>query len=168
MRPTPRFCPQCGGPLNWRERFGRLRPVCTVCAYTIYFDPKVAVAALVTQDESILLVRRLNDPGRGKWALPAGFVDADEDPQQALCREVEEETGLRVAVTGLIGLFHRPDPDGVADLVIAYAAEPVGGALRAGDDAGDAGWFSGRALDALPIALATTERLLAWWREGRA
>ena len=166
--PEPRYCPQCGGPLAWRERFGRQRPVCTVCDHTVFFDPKVAVVALVTQGESVLLVRRLNDPGRGKWALPAGFVDADEDPQAALCREVEEETGLLVVVTGLIGPYHRPDPDGMADLVIGHSAVPEGGVLAAGDDAGAAGWFNGEALETLPIALAATERLLAWWRERRA
>lgn len=167
MRPQPKFCPQCGGPLVWRERFGRPRPVCAQCDHTVFFDPKVAVVGLITQGESVLLVRRLNDPGRGKWALPAGFVDADEDPAQALCREVAEETGLRVTLGGLIGVYHRPDLDGMADLVIAYSATVTGGVLAAGDDAGAAEWFSGAALDTLPIALATTERLLAWWREGR-
>ncbi|MFN8379326.1 MAG: NUDIX hydrolase [Anaerolineae bacterium] len=167
-RPEPRFCPQCGAPLTWRERFGRQRPVCTACNHTVFFDPKVAVVALVTQGDTILLVRRHNDPGQGKWALPAGFVDSDEDPQLAVRREVEEETGVRVATTGLIGLYHRPDPDGLADIVIAYSAVPAGGTLRAGDDAEDAGWFSEFSLETLPIALATTERLLADWRIRRA
>lgn len=168
MRSTPRFCPQCGGPLEWRERFGRLRPVCTLCGQTVFLDPKVAVVALVTSGDTVLLVRRHNDPGRGLWALPAGFLDPDEDPEAAVCREVEEETGLRVTPAGLIGLFHRPDPDGLADLVIAYSATASGGMLCAGDDADEAGWFSAQALATLPLALATTERLLFWWREQRA
>ncbi|MBL8147490.1 MAG: hypothetical protein JNL34_14000 [Anaerolineae bacterium] len=74
---------------------------------------------------------------------------------------------MRVAVTGLIGLYHRPDPDGMADLVIGYSAVYTGGVLAAGDDASEAGWFSGEALENLPLALATTERLLAWWHELR-
>ncbi len=163
-RPSPRFCPQCGAPLTTRERFGRPRPVCTVCDHTVFIDPKVAVVVLLTRDDEVLLVRRINEPGRGLWALPAGFVDPDEDPRTAAIRETEEETGLEVEITSLIGLFHRPDPDGLADLVIAYSALPIGGRLRAGDDASAAHWFAAGALDELSIALATTERLLVWWR----
>lgn len=164
-RPPPRFCPQCGAPLTSRARFGRQRPVCTACDHTVFIDPKVAVVVLITRDEEVLLVQRANDPGRGKWALPAGFVDPDEDPRAAAIREAGEETGLEVEITSLIGLFHRPDEDGLADLVIAYSALPVGGSLRAGDDASAACWFSAAALDGLATALATTERLLVWWRK---
>jgi ADP-ribose pyrophosphatase YjhB (NUDIX family) len=165
-RPLPRFCPQCGAPLVERERFGRLRPVCSACDHTVFVDPKVAVAVLVTRDDAVLLVRRQNDPGRGQWALPAGFVDADEDPQEAARREAQEETGVLITQVRLIGIFHRPDPDGLADLVIVYSAEAAGGALRAGDDAEDANWFRASDLDSLPIALRTTRRLLAWWQNG--
>lgn len=164
-RPPPRFCPQCGAPLTMRERFGRPRPVCTVCDGTVFIDPKVAVAVLITRGEEVLLVQRANDPGRGKWALPAGFIDPDEDPRAAAVREAAEETGLEIEITGLIGLFHRPDKDGLADLVIAYSALPVGGSLQAGDDASAARWIHAAALDDLPTALATTGRLLVWWRE---
>jgi ADP-ribose pyrophosphatase YjhB (NUDIX family) len=163
-RPLPRFCPQCGAPLTLRERFGRPRPVCTLCDHTVFIDPKVAVVILVTRSDEVLLVQRVHDPGRGNWALPAGFIDPDEDPRAAALRETREETGLEVEITGLIGLFHRPDPDGLADLVIAYSAMPVGGVLCAGDDASAARWFGAAALDTVPTALATTERLLAWWR----
>jgi acetyl-CoA carboxylase carboxyl transferase subunit beta len=93
-------------------------------------------------------------------------VDPDEDPGAAAVRETAEETGIRISITGLIGLFHRPDPEGLADIVIAYRAEPLDDTLCAGDDADDAGWFSGPELDGLPIALATTRRLLTAWRAG--
>lgn len=158
------YCAYCGAPLELRERFGKLRPVCVGCGHTVFFDPKVAVVAFVTQGEQVLLVKRLNEPGRGKWALPAGFVDADEDPQVAVCRETEEETGVRIAADAILDVLHRPDREGLADIIIAYAAHPVGGALCAGDDADEAAWF---AIDQLPeIALTTTERLIARWQAG--
>lgn len=167
VRESP-FCPQCGAPTEARERFGRLRPVCMGCGHTVYFDPKVAVVAFIVQEtqgvEAVLLVQRAHDPGRGCWALPAGFIEPDEAPSAALTREVAEETGLRVQVTALIGLLHRPDPDGMADLVIAYRAQVVGGILLAGDDASAVGWFRQDALP--PIALATTDRLIASWGAG--
>lgn len=165
-RPQPHFCPQCGAALAEHERFGRVRPVCPACDHTVFLDPKVAVAVLVLHEDAALLVRRKNDPGQGKWALPAGFMDPDEDPMETARREVLEETGIEITRPRLIALLHRPDPDGLADLVIAYRAEAAGGALHAADDADDAGWFRGSELETLPIALLTTRRLLAWWRAG--
>ncbi len=146
------------------ERFGRLRPVCPNCGRVVFYDPKVAVVIFVTDGDQLLLVKRRNDPGSGCWALPAGFIDADEDPKTAAIRETQEETGLVVAVDRLIDLLHRPDDDGLADLVIAYRAHVVGGSLAADDDADDAAWF---ARDDLPeTALATTEALIKRWRAG--
>jgi ADP-ribose pyrophosphatase YjhB (NUDIX family) len=159
-----RYCPRCGAALHQRERFGRVRPVCAVCDYTVFFDPKVAVVAFVVEDSAVLMVKRAHDPAKGLWALPAGFVDPDEDPAAAAARETLEETGVEVAVERLVTLLHRPDEGGLADLVIAYTARPVGGMLQAGDDAEDVGWFR---RDALPaVALATTRRLLDMWARG--
>lgn len=165
-----RFCPRCGAPVELRERFGKLRPVCTACGHTVFIDPKVAVAALVTRQtstgEEILLIKRANEPGRGKWSVPAGFVEPEEDPRAAVERETFEETGIAVTVDRLITLLHRPDPDGLADIVLIYAAHPVDSSsvLRAEDDAEAVGWFS---RDALPeIALASTHYLIERWLAG--
>ncbi len=145
-------------------RFGRLRPVCPNCGHTVYFEPKVAVVSFVVQDDHLLLVQRRNEPGKGKWALPAGFVEADENPGDAAARETVEETGIVVEVTRLLDVLHRPDVDGAADIVIAYEGRVAGGVLQADDDAEDAGWF---ARDALPdIALTTTRMLVGRWLAG--
>ena len=163
-RRSIQFCPRCGIRLEQRERFGRLRPVCPNCDHTVFFDPKVAVVGLVARGDRVLLVKRTNDPGRGRWALPAGFMDADEDPRRAVERDIREETGLIVETEHLLELLHRPDADGQADLVIAYKMRAVGGELLASDDAEDAGWF---AKDSLPdLALATTDLLIRRWRAG--
>lgn len=154
----------CGAPLETRERFGRLRPVCPSCGHTVFFDPKVAVVTFVTDGDCVLLVRRSADPGKGLWALPAGFVDADEDPRDAVARETLEETGLMVEVVRLLELLHRPDEQGLADIVVAYAARVTGGSLQAGDDAEAVAWF---ARDHLPeMALATTHLLIQRWLAG--
>lgn len=158
------YCPLCGTKLHTIDRFGKPRPVCPECDHTVFFDPKVAVVTFVLCDAQVLLVRRANDPGKGKWALPAGFIEPDEDPQIAAIRETREETGLHVTVDRLIDLLHRPDADGLADLVIAYTAHVTGGTLQADDDAEAAAWFTADALP--PLALATTEMLLQMWRNG--
>lgn len=159
-----RFCPLCGAALHEQQSYGRLRPVCPACGHTVFFDPKVAVVAFVTDGDRVLLVRRGGDPGKGLWAVPAGFVDADEDPRAAAARETLEETGLCIEVDRLLELLHRPDALGYADIVIAYAAHAVGGALCAGDDAEAVAWF---ARDQLPqMALATTHLLIHRWLDG--
>lgn len=164
MSRTPRFCDRCGTSLVEAERFGRTRPFCITCERTIFEDPKVAVVVFVVEGDSVLLVKRLHDPGKGGWALPAGFVDADEDPRLAAVRETQEETGLQVEIVALLDVLHRPDPDGLADIIIAYRGHVIGGTLTAADDAEDAAWFP---RDALPsLALVTTRRLVEGWLGG--
>ena len=142
-----RYCVRCGGSLEERELFGTHRLVCPACGWTFFEDPKVAVGVVVEHDRNILLVRRLNEPMPGLWSIPAGFMDAHEDPRQAAERECLEETGLIVRtgpVAAVVG--GREHPTG-ADIVIAYHAVIISGELKAGDDAGEVGFF---ARDALP------------------
>ncbi|HSB89258.1 MAG TPA: NUDIX hydrolase [Anaerolineales bacterium] len=165
MNPDPvRFCPACGTPVQEREIFGRLRPVCPTCGRIHFYDPKVAVGVLVEDGGGILLVRRTQEPGRGRWTLPAGFVDAGEDPQAAAMRECREETGLEVEVEGLFDLAAgRTHPRG-ADIMIIYRARAVGGTLRAGDDADRASFFRPENLPEL--AFDSTRRTIERWRSG--
>ncbi|HWQ45861.1 MAG TPA: NUDIX hydrolase [Longilinea sp.] len=142
-----RFCPNCGTPVITRHVFGSDRPACPACGYIHFADPKVAAAALVIVDGKVLLARRLNEPFQGYWTLPAGFVDACEDPARAAERECREETGLLVKVTGLYKVITGREHDAGADIVLVYSAIVVGGILEAGDDAGEAAWFT---LDNLP------------------
>ncbi len=158
------FCPNCGVSLTQQAVNGRLRPVCPECGHIVYFDPKVAVVALITDRDHVLLVQRGIDPGAGKWALPAGFVDWDEAPAEAAIRETLEETGLQVQIDRLLDVFPRRD-HGLADIVIAYGATITGGALCAGDDAVSAGWFPRDALPELVFYPSIT--LVNRWRLGK-
>ncbi len=152
------FCPRCGSPLDRLERHGKVRPVCPRCGWVHFVDPKVAAAALVQKEDRVLLVRRVNQPYRGAWSLPAGFIDAGEDPARAAERECLEETGLQVQATQLLAVLSgREHPRG-ADFVLYYKAEPVSGEVHAGDDADAARFFP---LDDLPpIAFKVTRRFL--------
>jgi ADP-ribose pyrophosphatase YjhB (NUDIX family)/ribosomal protein S27AE len=159
-----RFCPMCGTALEQRERYGMVRPICPACGHIVFFDPKVAVATLILQDGKVLLVKRAGDPKKGFWALPAGFIEWNEDPQEAARRECLEETGLTVRIGRLIDVFHTPDDGGLADIVIAYAASITGGTLQANDDAEAVEWFTRANLPEL--AFLPSERLLARWVAG--
>ncbi len=149
---------RCGSLLARAERFGKLRPVCPACGWVYYADPKVAVAALIEQDGQVFLVRRANDPQRGLWTMPAGFVDAGEDPAEAVVRECLEETGLQVRVTGLLEIVYGQEHPRGAHFLIVYRANIVGGKLAAGDDVDRAMFFPKDALP--PLAFAATRKVL--------
>ena len=129
----------------------------------MYFDPKVAVVVFIERDDKVLLIQRAVDPGQGKWALPAGFVDHDEAPEAAAIRETLEETNLNVRIEKLLAVYPKRD-DGLADIVIAYSAEVVAGEAMAGDDAAEVGWFSRE--DLPPLVFYPSITLTSKWREG--
>lgn len=158
-----RHCPMCGTPLELRERMGDIRPVCPSCDHTVFYDPKVAVVMLVLSGDKALLVKRGVAPEKGKWAIPAGFVNAGEVPIEAAAREIAEETGLRVSSLHLVDVFGNPG-DSTADILIAYMARVSGGTVEAADDAEEAAFF---AYDEMPpTAFETTRILLERWQSG--
>lgn len=101
----------------------------------------------------LLLVRRGGPPFEGKWALPGGFCEVGETTEESCAREVEEETGVEVRVGRLLGVYSDPkrDPRGHTVSVL-YAARPVRGSPRGGDDAADARWFTRREVERLSLA----------------
>ena len=110
------------------------------------------MGAVVRDDAGrLLLVRRGVAPGKGLWALPAGYVDADEDPRLAAAREVLEETGLVVEVGPVVDVYPG---GGGASFFLAFTATVVGGVLEAADDALEAGFFG--VDDLPPLAFEST------------
>ncbi|MEW6178834.1 MAG: NUDIX hydrolase [Chloroflexota bacterium] len=155
---TYRYCPQCATQLEVRTVFGKARPACPQCGFIYFADPKVAAGVLIEQDDQVLLVRRINEPLQGLWSIPAGFVDAHEDPRQAALRECLEETGLQVKITGLVDVINGREHERGADIVIIYRAVVIGGTLRAGDDADQVAFFPRSNLP--PLAFRATRRVL--------
>jgi len=151
-----KFCPRCGTPVVRQERFGRLRPICPQCEWIHFEDPKVAAAVLVERDGRVLLVRRVNEPYRGLWTLPAGFVDAGEDPARAAERECLEETGLSVRVKRVLDVIAGREHERGADFIIVYQARVLGGTLSPDDDADAAEWFD--PADLPPLAFVATRK----------
>lgn len=102
-----RFCPRCGQRRG--EATARPDPFrCDACGFLFFFNPAVAVAALVVRgDGRALFIRRAKDPARGRLALVGGFVDPGENAEGALRREVREEVGLEL--TDLTFLSSSPN-----------------------------------------------------------
>jgi len=156
------FCRECGAALEQRLAFGKTRAVCPRCGYTHFDDPKVAVGVVVELDGGILLGKRNHDPKMGYWSFPSGFVDAGEVPEDAARREVEEETGVKVTLDRILGIYSQP---GERVIFIAYAGHAVGGKMEAGDECTEVATF---APDALPeLAFPNDGAILAAWHSGR-
>lgn len=107
----------------------------------------MGVGALILSNGKILLEKRLNEPGRGKWSIPGGLVELGESPEDAVIREVREETGLIVADPKLVGVVNSVtlDADGRIKyhfVIIDYFVRVLGGELRAADDAEAVRWVN--------------------------
>ncbi|MEZ4756029.1 MAG: NUDIX hydrolase [Flavobacteriales bacterium] len=91
----------------------------------------LTVDAVITDPSGrVLVMERGTAPFRGTWVFPGGYVDPGETVEQACMREVREELGLEVRLTGLIGIYSEPGRDPRGSVVsIAYRAEVVGGTL---------------------------------------
>lgn len=119
-------CPVC----NWRHGRG------------------LSVDALVIRENSILLVKRGHDPYKGMWALPGGMLDEHETVEQAVLRELKEETSLEADIETLLGVFSSPSRHPRQAIALAYIISNIQGEPTAGDDAVDISWFN---LNDLPL-----------------
>jgi ADP-ribose pyrophosphatase YjhB (NUDIX family) len=102
-----RFCPRCAGRLETRTLKGGdpERLVCGACGFVFYLGPKLVVGAIFELDGGVVLIQRSIEPGYGKWTFPGGFVERGEVAEAAAVREVLEESGIEIEVTGIVGLY---------------------------------------------------------------
>ena len=131
--PAYRYCPRCGNPLDSRVlKAGEpSRLVCSACAFVFFLDPKIAAGVVFSYDGGILLLQRAIHPSYGKWVFPGGYVDRGETLEAAALREVQEESGLVVRLTRLLGAYSFPDNPVI---VVAYAGDVTGGSLKIDDE----------------------------------
>ena len=154
------YCVSCGAPLVVRVIEGRELEACPNDDFVLWHDPKVAAAVVVESDGGVVLGRRGIEPGYGRWCLPGGFVNDDEDPAAAAVRECLEEINAPVELTGLLGVYHVAKTTASSIVGIAYRGRLVDGAtIGAGSEMLEVGVFR---LDALPeIAFPSHREVLA-------
>jgi ADP-ribose pyrophosphatase YjhB (NUDIX family) len=87
----------------------------------------IGVGGAVVQDDRLLLVRRASRHGRGNWQLPGGFIEPDETIEQAVVREVLEETGVTAEVQAVLGLRSRYDPESGNGIYVVLLLIPISG-----------------------------------------
>lgn len=118
----------------------------------------LTVDAIIPYQGKIVLIKRLNEPYKGFYALPGGIVEYGERVEDAVLREVEEETGLRGKIHSLVGVYSDPDRDPRGHFVsVCFIVIPKGGELKAGSDAKEVGLFS---LDDLPKLAFDHEKMI--------
>ena len=116
-----------------------------------YQGPVLTVDAVWIRGERVLLVRRGRAPFRGQWAFPGGFVELRETVEEAVVRELREETGLVAEPRGVIGVYSGPDRDPrKPTTTVAFRMAGRSGTPTGGDDAASARWVPIR--DAHPLA----------------
>jgi ADP-ribose pyrophosphatase YjhB (NUDIX family) len=103
----------------------------------------IGVGGAVLRGRQLLLVRRASRRGRGNWQLPGGFIEPDETVEQAVVREVQEETGVIAEVEGVLGLRNRYDPESGNGVYVVLLLRQLGGTVRAdGHEVDQAGFFT--------------------------
>ena len=110
-------------------------------------QPIVGVGAVIICNGKLLLEKRKNEPGKGKWSVPGGLVDLGESVEQTVIREVKEETGLEVEKPEHIGVVDNiiRDESGRVKyhfVIIDYFMRLKGGTLKAASDAEELKWVS--------------------------
>ena len=128
-------------------------------------EPVIPCAGAIVVDRAgrVLLVLRANPPAQGRWSIPGGRIEAGERAEEAAVRELREETGLRGEVVRDVGTVERPAPAGgtyvIRDFLLRVEGDPM---PVAGDDAADAGWFTGAEVRALETSPGLGEALIGW------
>jgi 8-oxo-dGTP diphosphatase len=117
------------------------------CPHCGRFDNRgLSIDAVIIKGDKILLGKRGSEPFKGYWAIFGGFVEWDESVEEALAREIKEETNLTITKQTLIGIYSKPSRHPRQAVTVAYAVE-VEGEPHAGDDIVEVKWWS---LIALP------------------
>jgi 8-oxo-dGTP diphosphatase len=108
-----------------------------------FLKPSLAADGIIIHKNKIVLVKRGRAPFKNSYALPGGFVEYNERVEDAVVREMKEETGLSTEVISILGVYSDPDRDPRGHTVsVAFELRVSGGKLKPGDDAKEVGLFS--------------------------
>ena len=128
--------------------------------------PIVAVGAAILDAGRVLLIKRGQEPLKGRWSLPGGVVELGETLVDALVREVAEEAGIEIHVGPVVDVLDivERDPDGRVQyhfVVVDYLCRPATQAIRCGSDADEVRWVAATGLDAYDVTEKTASVIRA-------
>jgi 8-oxo-dGTP diphosphatase len=135
------YCPLCQKELVIQAMDDRYRSVCPRCGFIHHKNPAPAVSVLILHLGPVLLGKRKEEPGKGLWATPSGYIEYEDDFLTTAIREAKEETGLDVEIKLILNVQSSFLSERYHFLGIYLLAEVVGGELSAGDDLEAVAWF---------------------------
>ncbi len=145
MKPSDyRYCPRCKSKLkNTVDAFE-----CAHCGMLLYKNSAPTASILILRGDQVLLAKRAMPPFKGKYDVIGGFLKYGEHPLRGVLRETREETGLKVKILHLLGVYMDTyGKGGKSTLNFYYVGSIVSGPMKAKDDVADLTWF---AIDRLP------------------
>ena len=156
-----KFCGVCGAPMKMDTDISKK---CTECGKTVWPSLATAIIVLIKKGDQVLLVHARNFKGNFD-SLVAGFVETGESLEEAVHREVMEETGLTIKNLKYFSSQPWPYPSG---LMVGFTAEYVDGEIHLQKEELSRGkWFSKDALPILPEKLSIARRLIDAWLEDK-
>ena len=157
------FCSNCGKKNKFGEKDGNKRFYCSSCNTIHYENPKPTATLICPSNNSILLVKRAKEPGKGLWGLPGGFIERGENLEMGAARELLEETNLQGTVKKILGTCCHFNTIFGDILLIGMEVQIADwSTIRAGDDATEAVLFP---LDGLPpLAFPCHENIVTNYR----
>jgi len=126
------YCPACSAKLVYKEIEGKQRKYCEKCGYVHWGEYSVGVGGVLLKEDKGLLVQRANNPGKGRWTIPGGYVEQDEKIEDAVVREIREETGFITEPVSVLAVKDRPkDLPGIKhDIYIVFLLRCLGGEFK--------------------------------------
>ncbi len=163
---VPKYCHQCSFELalTFIKEEGQERLLCAQCGYISYLNPLLVAGTIPEKDGKIMLLRRGIEPMKHFWTFPAGFVEMGETVTAGAIRETWEEVGMKVKLTGIVGIYSYPKY-GVATIV--YEAKITGGKPTTCLETEEIQYFEPRNIPWKELAFMSTKDALRDWVESR-
>jgi ADP-ribose pyrophosphatase YjhB (NUDIX family) len=130
-----KFCPTCKTTLIIKFIDGKNRLHCENCNFTFWNSPKPVVSIILyNQKNEIFMIKRATQPLKGYWCLPGGHMYYEESPQEALRREVKEESDLDIAIDSLLGVYQIDNDPRGNNIDIIFVGKPSGNIKLGNED----------------------------------
>lgn len=147
-RPSYHFCWNCATPLTTIQFEGKTKHACPNCPVVFWDNPLPVAGAIIPSGNGIVLIKRGVEPRIGKWALPAGYVDSFETPDEAVVRESKQEATIDITIDYQLCMLKPPNAN---QFIVFYVAKRTDQVPQPGSDATEAKVFP---LDQLPEDIA--------------
>lgn len=131
------YCTACGGKLYQEDE---TTYHCKSCSTKLWNNPKAAAGVILLQDKQVLVAKRAREPQKGKYDFPGGFLDYNEDAEDAARRELLEEAGIKLGNLELIATSTHEYAEGTSSCDLLFLATDWEGDIRPNDDVAELYW----------------------------